>query len=187
MQAVHPSFTKKQLEQLAVLRLLFQKVEEIPIELLHKLMGGEIAESQPVLADNLRYMHRTNKFTEQFEDLMRITILIWAYYGPDLPAHCSRIDEALYERMGSNYRAWQNSFEGQSREVNIKKWESCLAEHPSGCLFRLIYGIIINKPYRTLKKLPIEDKAMLLDGFKVILDCFEELMAGKPAGSSPGV
>jgi len=173
------SFTEKEQQLFTAINLLFNIAKKRPIEELHAIMNGELRELQPALPDTLKHLYRTQKYTKQFEDLMRIMLLIWLYYQPEPPASFDKIDEPLYKQMVDRHAVWNNSFKGQSRDVSMQKWIQCIEEHPSGCLLWKLYGICVAEPYNSIKKLPVQDRVLLLDNFKIILDCFDHLAAGQ--------
>lgn len=170
-------FSGKELAQLREISNIFIRVAKKPVRDLHLLMDREIMKVQPVLPDHCRLLYQMKKFDAQFEDLIRISVVIYWYYQPLLPAHRHMVDGALYSAMEKKSKLFNERFIGQSREESKNQMEGYLMGHPSGCLIRLMHGLFITKPWSSIKKLEIADRAFLLYKFFILLDCFEHLRA----------
>jgi hypothetical protein len=177
MRYSKPKYLLHDYEGYSNFRRLRRKVEKLEGRELAKIMKTKVATLQPILSYHLERLTRKKKYSNQWVDLTRITVLIWQHYDPLLPAEAV-VEKVLFNEMTARHKAWLASLKGASFEIGVEMVTKRIFEHQAVFPMDWLYDFLITEP-NTIGELSFTDQFELLYSFMVVLDCFEHIKAGQ--------
>lgn len=165
------TFTKKDYSETSELARLIRKIDTIDAEYVNRI-SDEIFKHQPFYLTVL-LGYRVDISMEELEEMMRIYLLVWEYFGSNENLRKKKVTQTQFEKVQRRNMHMLHYSEGESEDPREKIYTDELQNLKSKALWTAVL-FRYNSKSRLINMNP-ENKGLILIDILSFIQCFETI------------